>query len=134
MRCAGISVLPFPCFWSVRLFKGTQGSGLRAKPISCKRAICRGGTANDLTEDSMARNSWTKLGTPASELLLDFTLPTGQSFRWRKTGQGQYTGVIHQRVVRLLIFPFLSVCQGVAERASVYLRACFCWCCMKSRE
>lgn len=42
---------------------------------------------------------WRSLGTPRSELSLDFTLPTGQSFRWRRTGSGEYTGVVGQRVV-----------------------------------
>ncbi len=33
------------------------------------------------------------------ELNLDLTMPTGQSFRWRKTGPNAYTGVIGTRVV-----------------------------------
>ena len=32
-------------------------------------------------------------GTSAKELRLDNTLPTGQSFRWRKTTEGDYVGV-----------------------------------------
>lgn len=43
--------------------------------------------------------AWSSLGTPAAELRLEFTLPTGQSFRWRKTGEAEYTGVIGTRVV-----------------------------------
>lgn len=41
--------------------------------------------------------------TPQSstELNLDITLPTGQSFRWRQTGPSQYTGVLGQRLVQL---------------------------------
>ena len=46
---------------------------------------------------------WRSLAMPRSELCLAFTLPTGQSFRWRKTGEDLYTGVVHQRVVRCLI-------------------------------
>ncbi|GAB4821909.1 hypothetical protein N2152v2_008955 [Parachlorella kessleri] len=46
-------------------------------------------------------DGWVSLCTPAAELQLDFTLPTGQSFRWRRTGSDQFTGVIGQRVVRL---------------------------------
>ncbi|KAK9863991.1 hypothetical protein WJX84_001937 [Apatococcus fuscideae] len=41
------------------------------------------------------------LGTSREELSLDFTLPTGQSFRWRQTGQSEYTGVVANRLVRL---------------------------------
>ena len=44
--------------------------------------------------------SWLPLGAPPSEVRLDFTLPTGQSFRWRRTGEQEYTGVVHRRVVR----------------------------------
>jgi hypothetical protein len=43
---------------------------------------------------------WQCLEAPARELRLEFTLVTGQSFRWRKTGNQEYTGVIQQRVVR----------------------------------
>lgn len=39
------------------------------------------------------------LGAPAAEVQLRFTLPTGQSFRWRPTGEDEYTGVIGSRVV-----------------------------------
>ena len=35
------------------------------------------------------------------ELRLDNTLPTGQSFRQRKTTAGEYVGVIGQRVVSM---------------------------------
>lgn len=45
------------------------------------------------------RPGWTSLGATPSELLLDYTLPTGQTFRWRKTAPDQYTGVIQGRVV-----------------------------------
>ncbi len=44
---------------------------------------------------------WHPLGTSAVELRLEHTLPTGQSFRWRQTGDAplEYTGVIGQRAV-----------------------------------
>ncbi|KAG2488622.1 hypothetical protein HYH03_012795 [Edaphochlamys debaryana] len=42
---------------------------------------------------------WRSLGVAPGELQLDFSLPTGQSFRWRCTGEGQYTGVIGPRLV-----------------------------------
>ena len=44
---------------------------------------------------------WRSLGTNARELRLDNTLPTGQSFRWRKTVGGVYVGVIGARVVSM---------------------------------
>lgn len=42
---------------------------------------------------------WQSLGAPPAELTLDFTLPTGQSFRWRRTGAAEFTGVVDNRVV-----------------------------------
>ncbi len=39
------------------------------------------------------------LATTKQELCLDFTLPTGQSFRWRRTGENEYTGVVANRLV-----------------------------------
>ena len=68
--------------------------------------------------------SWHALGTPPEELQLEFTLPTGQSFRWRRSGAGaggagagggpaeagaepaaaeevEFTGVVGERVVGL---------------------------------
>lgn len=48
------------------------------------------------------QSGWRSLDTTREELCLDFTLPTGQSFRWRATGHGQYEGVIGSRAVGLL--------------------------------
>lgn len=47
------------------------------------------------------QSGWRSLDTTREELCLDFTLPTGQSFRWRATGHGQYEGVIGSRAVRI---------------------------------
>ena len=61
--------------------------------------------------------SWQSLDCPSSELRLEFTLPTGQSFRWRKTGPQEYTGVIQQRVVSsplFFSFPPLFSLQSVS--------------------
>lgn len=51
------------------------------------------------TEKAMAQEEWVSLNVSASELQLCFTLPTGQSFRWRETAACEYTGVIGSRVV-----------------------------------
>ena len=58
---------------------------------------------------------WQSLGTSRQELTLDFTLPTGQSFRWRKSGDADYTGVLNQRLVRTLdlLQHFLSSAQSI---------------------
>ncbi|GAX83730.1 hypothetical protein CEUSTIGMA_g11155.t1 [Chlamydomonas eustigma] len=45
--------------------------------------------------------TWRTLSISSKELHLDYTLPTGQSFRWRRTGDIEYTGVIGNRVVKL---------------------------------
>ena len=42
---------------------------------------------------------WQSLAASSAELTLDFTLPTGQSFRWRRTGKAEFTGVVDNRVV-----------------------------------
>lgn len=44
---------------------------------------------------------WCSLGVGRAELCLDLTLPTGQSFRWRKTGVSQFTGVVGAHLVSL---------------------------------
>jgi len=43
--------------------------------------------------------TWTALGTTRKEISLQFTLPTGQSFRWRRLGDDLFAGVIGRRVV-----------------------------------
>ena len=60
----------------------------------CLRAMMSASDAADARE-------WRSLAMPKEELCLAFTLPTGQSFRWRKTGDDVYTGVVHKRVVSL---------------------------------
>lgn len=44
---------------------------------------------------------WRSLGVGRAELCLDLTLLTGQSFRWRKTGLSQFTGVVGAHLVSL---------------------------------
>lgn len=45
------------------------------------------------------------LETTPSELNLDCTLPTGQSFRWRRIRSGEYIGAIENRLVHLEQLP-----------------------------
>lgn len=52
-------------------------------------------------ESGIGEEGWCSLGVGQAELCLDLTLPTGQSFRWRKTGPSQYTGVINTHLVSL---------------------------------
>ena len=44
---------------------------------------------------------WQSLQTSLSELDLDLSLPTGQSFRWRPLAPREFVGVLGQRAVRL---------------------------------
>ncbi|XP_064154455.1 N-glycosylase/DNA lyase [Anguilla rostrata] len=47
---------------------------------------------------SVGAKSWRSLPCLRTELRLDLTLSCGQSFRWRETGEGHWTGVIGGRV------------------------------------
>ncbi|XP_041941892.1 N-glycosylase/DNA lyase [Alosa sapidissima] len=47
---------------------------------------------------SVGCKAWRALSCPISELRLDLTLGCGQTFRWRETGDGHWTGVMGGRV------------------------------------
>ncbi|XP_012694187.1 N-glycosylase/DNA lyase isoform X2 [Clupea harengus] len=47
---------------------------------------------------SVGSKAWRALSCPKSELRLDLTLGCGQTFRWRETGDGHWTGVMRGRV------------------------------------
>ncbi|TNN27011.1 N-glycosylase/DNA lyase [Liparis tanakae] len=47
---------------------------------------------------SSGARAWRSLACARSELRLDLTLGGGQSFRWRETAQGHWTGVMGGRV------------------------------------
>ena len=52
-----------------------------------------------LKQEPAEESGWCSLGTPAAELRLEWTLPTGQSFRWRRAGEDEWVGVVGQRAV-----------------------------------
>ncbi|KAJ1696359.1 hypothetical protein LUZ63_004871 [Rhynchospora breviuscula] len=57
---------------------------------------------NSTTRRSLASSlQWELLPFPQSELSLPLTLPTGQSFRWRRTGPLQFTGVVGSHLISL---------------------------------
>lgn len=67
-------------------------------------------TPQDKNKTTPSPSAWTPLNLPRDELTLDYTLPTGQSFRWRRTGSVKnrngeeetlFTGVVGKRVVQL---------------------------------
>ncbi|XP_078440978.1 8-oxoguanine-DNA glycosylase 1 [Wolffia australiana] len=49
----------------------------------------------------MASHAWELVGVARVELSLPLTLPTGQTFRWRKTGAEQFTGVVGRHLLSL---------------------------------
>lgn len=59
---------------------------------------------NEVELDCWAKlgfGEWCGLGVGRAELCLDVTLPIGQSFRWKLTGQSQYTGVVGPHLISL---------------------------------
>ncbi|XP_074585446.1 N-glycosylase/DNA lyase OGG1 [Curcuma longa] len=48
-----------------------------------------------------ASADWELLPLPRSELSLSVTLPTGQTFRWRRTGSSRFTGVVGPHLLSL---------------------------------
>lgn len=62
--------------------------------------VREGGVKREEKRDGM--QIWKGLGTPKTELRLEYTLPTGQSFRWKNiSGSDEYLGVMGERVVHL---------------------------------
>lgn len=58
-------------------------------------------TPSLLPSAALAGGDWQPLGIPKSELSLPLTLPTGQTFRWRRTGHSQFTGVVGPHLLSL---------------------------------
>uniref|UniRef100_A0A7N0UZ56 DNA-(apurinic or apyrimidinic site) lyase n=2 Tax=Kalanchoe fedtschenkoi TaxID=63787 RepID=A0A7N0UZ56_KALFE len=76
---------------------------IRPPPTPQKHSICR---KPALRKAFIPKNvaevlNWTTLNLPRSELSLSLTFPTGQTFRWRKTGEQQYTGVVRSHLISL---------------------------------
>lgn len=60
---------------------------------------CRFGARVDMRARAMV--PWRSLGACGTELRLRYTLETGQTFRWRRTGDAEYTGVVGTRLVQV---------------------------------
>ncbi|KAL0908267.1 hypothetical protein M5K25_022754 [Dendrobium thyrsiflorum] len=58
-------------------------------------------TTSLLHSAAVAGRDWQLLDVPRSELSLPLTLPTGQTFRWRRTGPSQFTGVVGPHLLSL---------------------------------
>ncbi len=95
-------------FWRVT----SVGHSLRNCAVTRKRVLQQAaaklpapalGMASTGTATAAAGSGWQLLGAGQQELQLDFCLPTGQSFRWRQTAPGEYTGVVGPRLVRASI-------------------------------
>lgn len=66
---------------------------------SCKSPLSWQKPFNTLVEASYKTGDttdccWRSLGVGMKELKLDITFPTGQTFRWKKTGPSEYTGAV----------------------------------------
>ncbi|XP_028757530.1 N-glycosylase/DNA lyase OGG1 [Neltuma alba] len=57
------------------------------------------GSLNESSKSDHAK--WVPLNLAPQELCLPLTFPTGQTFRWRKTGPSQYTGVVGSHLISL---------------------------------
>lgn len=65
----------------------------------CKSPLLLQKPFNSLVETSYkigdtTERCWRSLGVGIKELKLDITFPTGQTFRWKKTGPSEYTGAV----------------------------------------
>tara|TARA_B110000240_G_scaffold26593_1_gene27539 strand:- start:3497 stop:5059 length:1563 start_codon:yes stop_codon:yes gene_type:complete len=74
---------------------------MRADEIQQGDLVGEVALVGDGTTASPTELGWISLGTSPTELCLANTLPTGQTFRWRKTSCGDWVGVIGERVVSL---------------------------------
>ncbi|KAK1266695.1 N-glycosylase/DNA lyase OGG1 [Acorus gramineus] len=58
-------------------------------------------TTTTTSRRSLFIGQWIPLGIPPSELSLPLTLPTGQTFRWRRTSPDRFTGVVGPHLLSL---------------------------------
>ncbi|KAI9106531.1 hypothetical protein K1719_022059 [Acacia pycnantha] len=74
---------------------------------SASVSLCYRSRKAKLTIDSISDSSksdsakWFPLNLSQQELCLPLTFPTGQTFRWKKTGPSQYTGVVGSHLISL---------------------------------
>ena len=98
-KLAGSQVSPARLGALITMSKAAGPAAVRSvlQPAACKPAT----TVRSVHQasDLASSTAWRPLGTPSEELRLEFTLPTGQSFRWRDMGEGLFTGVVGNRVV-----------------------------------
>lgn len=98
-----------PCLNSAAAASGSGGKlrlAVAANGAAAQHTMSAAAKAEEAHDDGHTP-AWRSLGIPASELRLEWTLPTGQSFRWRQTGTDplEFTGVVGQRAVRLRQLP-----------------------------
>ncbi|MQL72779.1 hypothetical protein Taro_005138 [Colocasia esculenta] len=77
----------------------------KAYPLAAAGSGARRSLAELLSSSAAAAAGpvlqWEPLGVPRSELYLPVTLPTGQTFRWRRTGSDEFTGVVGNHLLSL---------------------------------
>ncbi|XP_021855689.1 N-glycosylase/DNA lyase OGG1 isoform X2 [Spinacia oleracea] len=101
IKCTTPSTPPTPCNFDITQFSKTKTNlNSETLSISSKRPPRRS-LSETLKIENLPPEKWTPLNLGKSELSLSLTFPTGQTFRWKKTGRLQYTGVIKSHLVSL---------------------------------
>lgn len=72
-----------------------------ARSPTSRRSLAASFSSSAAASPPVGDGRWEPLGIPRSELSLSLTLPTGQTFRWRKTGPDQFTGVVGPHLLSL---------------------------------
>ena len=97
-----------------------------ARAAQARRKVSRPATRCAASMAAVApewRLEWQTVQAPRSEVNLHFTLPTGQTFRWKRTAEEEYTGLLGERAVRCPAGCGTAACgMPVSCRLSV-------WCC-----
>ncbi|KAL3687840.1 hypothetical protein R1sor_014149 [Riccia sorocarpa] len=65
------------------------------------RSSCRKLFGPPIASRTPEENRWRSLGVSPKELNLALTVVTGQTFRWRSTGNSQFTGVVGSHLISL---------------------------------
>ncbi|XP_021751964.1 N-glycosylase/DNA lyase OGG1-like [Chenopodium quinoa] len=101
VKCTAPSTPPTPRNVDITQFAKTK-TNLNSETLShssnrpSKRSL-----SQILKIQNLPTDKWVPLDLGKSELSLPLTFPTGQTFRWKKTGTLQYTGVVKSHLVSL---------------------------------
>lgn len=99
--CTCCCRLMFACQAGIAPYRSSLSRPWPPAAAACCRSVITRAHCSSSAVSMQPAAQWQSLNTPWHELYLHNTLPTGQSFRWRRTTSDTYTGVIGQRVVQL---------------------------------